>query len=37
MPNKDSPLKDAEFDKVVEVLTVDQFKEWLAKYNLKSS
>jgi ribose transport system substrate-binding protein len=37
IPDNMSPLKEAQFDKVVEVLTVDQFKEWLAKYNLKSS
>jgi ribose transport system substrate-binding protein len=38
VPNTGSPLTKDDFDtKVVEFMTLDQFKEWLAKYGLKSS
>ena len=38
VPNSGSPLTKDDFDtKVVEFMTLDQFKEWLAKYGLKSS
>ena len=38
VPNEGSPLKAEEFDpKVVEFMKLDDFKKWLAKYNLKSS
>jgi len=38
VPNSGSPLKAEDFDaKVVEFMKLDDFKKWLAKYNLKSS
>jgi ribose transport system substrate-binding protein len=37
LPNKQSPVMKAKFDEGTEVLTLDKFKEWLAKYNLESS
>ena len=38
VPNTGSPLTKEDFDtNVVEFMTLDQFKEWLAKYGLKSS
>jgi ribose transport system substrate-binding protein len=37
LPSAESPVKQVEFDKGTEVLTLDEFKEWLAKYNLESS
>ena len=38
VPNSGSPLSKDDFDtNVVEFMTLDQFKEWLAKYGLKSS
>jgi ribose transport system substrate-binding protein len=38
VPNEGSPLKGEDFDpKVVEFMKLDDFKKWLAKYNLTSS
>jgi ribose transport system substrate-binding protein len=37
LPDDDSPVKQVNFDAGTEVLTLDQFKQWLAKYNLESS
>ena len=38
VPNSGSPLKAEDFDaKVVEFMKLEDFKKWLAKYNLKSS
>jgi ribose transport system substrate-binding protein len=37
LPDDKSPVMKVEFDKGVEVLTLDKFKEWLAKYKLESS
>jgi len=37
MPDNESPLKEVKFDEGTEVLTLDEFKEWLAKYKLESS
>jgi hypothetical protein len=38
VPTSGSPLKAEDFDaKVVEFMKLDDFKKWLAKYNLKSS
>lgn len=38
VPNNGSPLTKEDFDTdVVEFMTLDQFKDWLAKYGLKSS
>jgi ribose transport system substrate-binding protein len=37
MPDANSPLKDAKFDEPTEVLTLEEFKKWLAKYNLEAS
>lgn len=38
VPNSGSPLKAEDFDaKVVEFMKLDDFKKWLAQYNLKSS
>jgi ribose transport system substrate-binding protein len=37
LPNDKSPVMKVKFDEGVEVLTLDKFKEWLAKYNLESS
>jgi ribose transport system substrate-binding protein len=37
LPSDKSPVMKVKFDEGVEVLTLDKFKEWLAKYNLESS
>jgi ribose transport system substrate-binding protein len=38
VPKEDTVLKKEQFDeKVVEFMTLPEFQEWLAKYNLKSS
>jgi ribose transport system substrate-binding protein len=38
VPNESSPVKAEAFDsKIVEFMTLDAFKAWLAKYGLKSS
>jgi ribose transport system substrate-binding protein len=37
LPTDQSPVMKVQFDKGVEVLTLDKFKEWLAKYHLESS
>jgi ribose transport system substrate-binding protein len=37
LPNDDSPIKQVKFDDGTEVLTLDAFKQWLAKYKLESS
>jgi ribose transport system substrate-binding protein len=37
LPDDKSPVMNVKFDKGVEVLTLDKFKEWLAKYKLESS
>jgi ribose transport system substrate-binding protein len=37
IPNQESPVKQVQFDQGTEVLTLDEFKKWLAKYNLESS
>lgn len=37
VPNADSPLKADQFGKNVEFNTLDQFQEWLKKYNLTGS
>jgi ribose transport system substrate-binding protein len=37
VPNEGSPLKQEAFDSETEFLTLDEFKVWLKKYNLKSS
>lgn len=37
-PDSDTSLKKEQFDeKIVEFMTLSEFQEWLAKYNLKSS
>lgn len=37
VPTEGSPIKADQFQDKVEVLTLDQFKAWLAKYNLTQS
>jgi ribose transport system substrate-binding protein len=37
VPNADSPLKKDQFPANVEFLPLDEFKAWLAKYNLSGS
>jgi ribose transport system substrate-binding protein len=37
IPDDKSPVKQVEFDEGTEVLRLDEFKKWLAKYNLESS
>ncbi len=36
-PDSDTPLKADQFDKTVEYMSLSKFKDWLKKYNLKSS
>jgi hypothetical protein len=37
-PDKNTPLKAEQFDsKTVEFMTLTQMRDWLKKYNLKSS
>lgn len=37
VPDGKSPVKDVKFDEGTEVLTLGDFKQWLAKYNLEAS
>jgi ribose transport system substrate-binding protein len=37
VPDGESPVKQVKFDEGTEVLTLSEFKKWLAKYNLESS